>query len=235
MECRVVQPLSIKGKRPVSRRAVLLGLAATLVLPGCSLGVIAGKLFFDDPKMKSVIRTATGTDLTKGEKSILIACSTTHQILSKHPGIRIDIVDKMSRILDTRNIKVIPADDVATWFDDHGEWGDFSELAESFDADYVMHIDLKSFSIVVPDSPNLLQGKSEGRVTMMEVQLVGKNKDKKKATVVVERSFGVNFPTTYPIPRESRSDESFTENFVDRISAQLARMLYDHRPSEVDL
>jgi ABC-type uncharacterized transport system auxiliary subunit len=235
MEYRVVQPLSIREKRPISRRAVLLGLAATMVLPGCSLGVIAGKLFFDDPKMKSVIHTATGTDLAKSEKSILIACSTTHQILTKHPGIRIDIVDKMSRILDTRNIKVIPADDVATWFDDHGEWGDFSELAESFDADYVMHIDLKSFSVVVPDSPNLLQGKSEGRVTMMEVKLVGKNKDKKKATVVVERSFGVNFPTTYPIPRESRSDETFTENFVDRISAQLARMLYDHRPSEVEL
>ena len=159
-----MQPLSLMEQRPVSRRAVLLGLAATLVLPGCSLGVMAGKLFFDDPKMKSVLRTGTGTDLTKGDKSILIACSTTHQILSKHPGIRIDIVDKMSRILDTRKIKVIPADDVATWFDDHGEWGDFSELADSFDADYVMHIDLKSFSIVVPDSPNLLQGKAEARL-----------------------------------------------------------------------
>ena len=95
-----------------------------------------------------------------------------------------------------------------------------------------MHIDLKSFAVVVPDSPNLLQGKAEGRVSMMEINVVGKDKDKKKASVVVERSFSVMFPTTYPVPRESRSEEMFTENFLDSISRQLARMLYDHRPSE---
>ena len=227
-----MQLLSLTLKRHGARRLVLLVLAASMVLPGCSLGVMAGKLFFDDPKMKSVFRKSTGTDLTKGEKTILIACSTSHQILSKYPGVRIDIVDKMSRILDTHHVKVIPADDVATWFDDHGEWGDFTELADEFDADYVMHIDLKSFAVVVPDSPNLLQGKAEGRVSMMEINVVGKDKDKKKASVVVERSFSVMFPTTYPVPRESRSEEMFTENFLDSISRQLARMLYDHRPSE---
>ena len=230
-----MQLLSLTLKRLGARRLVLLFVAASMVLPGCSLGVMAGKLFFDDPKMKSVFRKNTGTDLTKGEKSILIACSTSHQILSKYPGVRIDIVDKMSRILDTHHVKVVPADDVATWFDDHGEWGDFTELADEFDADYVMHIDLKSFAVVVPDSPNLLQGKAEGRVSMMEIKTVGKDKDKKKASVAVERSFSVMFPTTYPVPRESRSEEMFTENFLDSISKQLARMLYDHRPSEIDL
>jgi ABC-type uncharacterized transport system auxiliary subunit len=235
MENRVVKSSNRMPEPPVSRRAALLILALSFVFPGCSLGVMAGKMFFDDPKMKSVFRASTGTDLTKGEKTILIACSTTHQILSRYPGIRIDIVDKMSRILGTRKVKVVPADDVATWFDDHGEWGDFSELADSFDADYVMHIDLKSFAVVVPDSPHLLQGKAEGRVSMMEIKPVGKGKNRKKAVVAVERSFNVMFPTTYPVPRDNRSEEMFTENFIDRISAQMARMLYDHRPSEVDL
>lgn len=233
MESRDVQLLSLILKRHGAHRVVLLILAASMVLPGCSLGVMAGKLFFDDPKMTSVFRKSTGTDLTKGEKTILIACSTSHQILSKYPGIRIDLVDRMSRILDTRNVKVVPADDVATWFDDHGEWGDFTELADAFDADYVMHIDLKSFVVVVPDSPNLLQGKADGRVSMMEIKTVDKDQDKKKASVAVERSFNVVFPPTYPIPRESRSEEMFTQNFLGNISSQLARMLYDHRPSEV--
>ena len=230
-----MQLLSPSNQRRVSHNVILLILSAMMVLPGCSLGIMINKMFFDDPKMKSVFREATGTDLTDGEKTILIACSTNHQILSKHPGVRIDIVDKMTRILDTRNVKLVPPDDVATWFDDHGEWGDFSELANSFGADYVMHIDLKTFSVEVPDSPNLLQGKAEGRVAMMEVKMSGKKKDKKKATTVIERSFKVMFPTTYPIPRETRSEETFTENFLDRISSQLARMLYDHRPSEIEL
>ena len=223
-----MQVSSLKHNRLSSRRAVLLALAAAVTLPGCSLGVMAGKLFFDDPKMKSVFRTGTGADLTKGDKSILIACSAPHRILSDYPGIRIDIVDKMSRILATRHVKVIAADDVAAWFDEHGDWGDFSELADHFDADFVMHIDLKSFDVVVPDSPHLLQGKAESKVTVMEV----KGNEKKKTSVAFDRTVNVMFPATYPIPRESRSEEMFTENFLDRISAQIARLLYDHRPSE---
>ncbi len=230
-----MQLLSQSSQRRISHNVILLTLSAMIVLPGCSLGVMIGKMFFDDPKMKSVFREATGIDLTDGDKTILVACSTSHQILSKHPGVRIDIVDKMSQILDTRKIKLVPPDDVAAWFDDHGEWGDFSELASAFDVDYIMHVDLKTFNVEVPDSPNLLQGKAEGRVSIMELKMVGKNKDKKKASTVVERSFKVMFPTTYPIPRETRSEEMFTGDFLNRISAQLARMLYDHRPSEIEL
>ncbi len=211
-----------------SRRVILLVLAATMTLPGCSLAIMTGKLFFDDPKMKSTFRAGTGTDLTKVDKSILIACSAPHHILTQHPGIRIDIVDKMSRMLATHKVNVVPPDDVAAWFDDHGDWGDFSELADHFDADFVMHIDLKSFSVIVPDSPHLLQGKSEGKITVMEVTGSGK----KKASIAFERTVSVMFPEIYPIPRESRSEETFTENFIDRISRQLAMMLYDHRPSE---
>lgn len=223
-----MQSISHMHNRLSSRLVILLLLAVTMLQQGCSLGIMAGKLFFDDPKMKSTFRTGTGTDLTKGEKSILIACSAPHGILSQYPGIRIDIVDKMSRILATRKVKVVPPDDVAAWFDDHGDWGDFSELADHFDADFVMHVDLKSFGVLVPDSPHLLQGKAEGKVTVYEV----KGNATKRASVSFERTVNVMFPSTYPIPRETRSEEMFTENFLDRISAQLARMLYDHRPSE---
>ena len=54
MESRDVQLLSLILKRHGARRLVLLILAATMVLPGCSLGVMAGKLFFDDPKITNV-------------------------------------------------------------------------------------------------------------------------------------------------------------------------------------
>ena len=77
-------------------------------------------------------------------------------------------------------------------------------------------------SVIVPDSPHLLQGKAEGKVTVMEVT----GSKKKKASVAFERTVSVMFPEIYPIPRESRSEEMFTENFIDRISAQLAMMLY---------
>ena len=197
------------------------------VVPGCSLGVMAGKMLFGDPKVKSQFRGATGVDLTKGEKSLLIICSAPHGILAKYPSIQIDIVDRMTRHLDTRKVKVISSDDVATWFDDHGEWGDFSELADEFDADFIMHIEIDTFSCQVEDSPNLLQGKTDGKVTIVEAA----GKDVKSTNVAFERTFDVTFPA-YPVPRENKSEQLFTEGFLDRTAISLTQFLYDHRASE---
>lgn len=212
-----------------SRRLSLPVIALLLVslLPGCSLGIMAGKMLFGDPKVKSQFRAATGTDLTKGEKSLLIACSAPHGILSKYPTIQIDIVDRIIRTLDTRGVKVVSSDDVATWFDDQGEWGDFSELADEFDADYVMHIEVESFMCSVPDSPNLVQGKADGKVTVLEAA----GTDTKTMSKAFERTFDVMYPS-YPVPRENKSEQLFTEGFLDRIAIHLSHYLYDHRAGE---
>jgi hypothetical protein len=214
----------------VRNRWLLLAVIAVVslsVLPGCSLGVMAGKMLFGDPKVKSQFRTATGADLTKGEKSLLIVCSAPYGVLAKHPSIQIDIVDRMTRILDTKNVKVISSDDVAAWFDDHGEWGDFSELSDEFDADFVMHIQIESFKCEVPDSPNLLQGKADGKVTVLEAE----GKDPTTMSMAFERTFDVTFPS-YPVPRENKSEQLFTESFLDRTAISLTHFIYDHRASE---
>ncbi len=213
----------------LSRRMTSLLIAGVMlsVLPGCSLGVMAGKMFFGDPRMKSQFRGATGVDLTKGEKSLLIVCSAPHGILARYPSIQIDIVDRMTRHLDVRKVKVISADDVARWFDDNGEWGDFSELADEFDADFVMHIQIDTFSCEVRDSPNLLQGKTDGKVTVFKAA----GKDIKTTSVAFERTFDVTYPA-YPVPRENKSEQLFTEGFLDRTSISLTQFLYDHRASE---
>ncbi len=205
----------------------LIALLTLFVLPGCSLGIMAGKMFLGDPKQKCQFRSATGVDLTKGKDSLLIVCSAPHGILARYPSIQIDIVDRMTRQLDTRKVKVISSDDVATWFDDHGEWGDFSDLADEFDADYIMHIEIESFSCQVPDSPSLLQGKTDGKVIVLEAA----GKDVKNTSVAFERTFDVTYPA-YPIPRENKSEQIFTEGFLDRTAMSLTQFLYDHRMSE---
>jgi hypothetical protein len=205
----------------------VIALLTLSVLPGCSLGIMAGKMLFGDPKGKSQFRSATGVDLTKGEKSLLIVCSAPYGVLAKQPSIQLDIVDRMTRILDKHNVKVISTDDVAAWFDDHGEWGDFSELSDEFDADFVMHIQIEAFNCEVPDSPNLLQGKADGKVTVLEAE----GSDSKTMSMAFERTFDVTFPS-YPVPRENKSEQLFTEGFLDRTAISLTHFLYDHRASE---
>ncbi len=210
-----------------SRFAVILLLVVTI--PGCSLGVMFNKMLFGDPKIKSQFRLATDVDLTKGEKSLLIICEAPHGTLSKYPSIHIDIVERMSRHLKVRKVKIINSDEVTTWFDDHGEWGDFAELAERFKADFIMRIQIETFRCDVPDSPNLLQGKTDGKVTIFRA--TGNVVEDEQLPVAFERTFDVTYPA-YPVPRESQSEVNFVEGFLDRTSVSLSQMLYDYRVSE---
>lgn len=207
---------------------VLLSLLICWAATGCSLGVMAGKLLLGDPKQKAPFRAATGTDLTKGKDSLLIICSAPHGLLAQFPAIQVDISDRLSRILETRGVKVISADKVASWYDEHGEWGDFSELAKEFEADYIMNITLRRFSYRVPESDSLMQGNAEGFVSVAQAN----NKKKSRPGAVFERSFQLQFPTAYPVPRENRSEQIFIEGFLDRLALHLSQLLYDHHASE---
>lgn len=199
-------------------------------LTGCSLFIMAGKAILGDPMRPSQFRMSTGTDLTDGKDSVLIICTAPHNILSEFPSLQIDLLDRVTTRLDVRGIEVVPSNKVATWYDDHGEWGDFAELGSAFEAQYVMHIDLRQFTYKVPDSETLLQGRCEARVHMHEVR-TGKSTE---TTVndVFDRNVSVTFPSSYPATRENQSDEKFIELLINRCATEIAQLLYDHSMSD---
>ncbi|MCP4786587.1 MAG: hypothetical protein GY903_04895 [Fuerstiella sp.] len=202
---------------------------------GCSLFVMAGKAVFGDPRVPSQLKAATGKDLSDGEDALLIICSAPHRLLTNFQSLQIDIVDRVSRNLEARNVKVVPSGDVATWYDDHGEWGDYSELAGEFDARYILHIEVREFDYRVPESENLMQGKAEGRILVHEVNQSGTQTavlEQIPVRLVFDTDFSLTFPTSYPVPREKRSEDMFQQGFLDRLAQHLSQHLYDYRMSE---
>jgi len=225
----VLQPARRNQCLRERRTCVLLSIMLLMLFaPGCSLGVMAGKMLFGDPKLEAEFTVTSGVDLADGDHTLLIVCSTPHGIRSEHPSLEIDIVDLMTRTLETRDISVIPSDDVSAWYDDQGEWGDFSELANHFDADFVIHVDMDRFDYRVPDSSNLMQGVAVGRITAFR----SRDGSSTATRTAFDRPFKIVFPPTYPIPRESSSDNMFVEGFKKRIATHLSQYLYDHRASE---
>ncbi len=209
------------------QRCVLLAVAALLlpVLSGCRLMVAAGKMVMGDPVNTSAFEFTTGTDLKESGEKLLIICSAPHGTLLQFPSVQLDIVDRITLHLKSRDIQVVSSDDVATWYDDNGEWGDFSELAKQFESRYVLHVELRTFSFQEPSSPDLMRGRSEGTVTVYRFD----DEETGYREAIFEQNLRVKFPETYPVPRESKSEETFVENLLDRISLQVSQMLYDHR------
>lgn len=199
--------------------------------------VMAGKMLFGDPKIPAEFRKATGTDLTDGKDSVVIICSAPHRLTSEFPSLQIDLVDRVTRILETHNIKVVPSGDVASWYDDHGEWGDYSELAAEFDAKFVVHITLREFTHRVEESPNLLQGKADGHISVHRVSKSGSSKLTDRnfvapVSLAFDRDIRLTYPKSYPVPLESRSEDLFTQGFMDRVALNISQLFYDYRMSD---
>ena len=143
-------------------------------------------------------------------------------------------MDRVSRILETEDVNVVESGDVASWYDDHGEWGDFSELAAEFDAQYIIHIDIRDFHYRVPESETLMQGKSQGHISVHEISDPGKSRPDHSGAVAIafDRDFALMFPTTYPVPRETRSEDLFVQGFTDRLALHLSQHMYDYKMSD---
>lgn len=214
-----------------------------LLNSGCSLFVMAGKALLGDPKVTAPFTAATGQKLTEIDESIVIICDAPHQVTDGFPSVQIDILDRVARDLETQGINVVPSGDVASWYDDHGEWGDYSELAEEFNAGYVLHINMRSIDHRVPESENLMRGNAEGHLSVYKINrpkkaslLTGMKEEGYERTLpvtsVFDRDFKVQFPSSYPVPREARSEEQFVQSFLDRVGLHLSQHLYDYKMSD---
>ncbi|MDA1018307.1 MAG: hypothetical protein O3A00_28115 [Planctomycetota bacterium] len=216
------------------RRNVVLGLLATGLLTtaiGCSLFVMAGKVIFGDPVQTCEFTHMTGVDLVDSGKRLLIVCSTPHALESHYPAINSDILTGVTRRLDRRGIKVVKADEVASWLDDNGgRWTGADDIIRDFpDVDYIVHIKLEQLRFRVEHSPTLLQGKAVGNVL---VHQVGDYNGRRQAVQVFPREFTEIYPEFSPLSTEQRTEKVFENEYLDRLCSVLAQKFYSHRLSE---
>ncbi len=221
----------VKQSRPARHQARVLLLCAAFLLPGlcgCRFFVAVGKMVMGEPQLTSSFEQTTGVNLSESGDRVLIICTAPHNILVDFPSVQLELMDRISHHLENRDIHVVSADDVAAWYDDQGEWGDYTELAEHFNARYVMHLTLRTFSYLEPQSSHLMRGRCEGTVKVYEIDEEGSIPVRKS----FERNLHVKFPEIHPVPRESKSDSIFVENLLNRVSLQSSQMFYDHRMSD---
>lgn len=214
------------------RRLLVLNLLVVLLTSqaGCSFFINTGRILFGDPVIPSAFRSQTGVNPAKTDKKLLVVCTTPHSIKSEYPAVDFELIDGITRRLKLHGVDMVPPDDVATWIDDNGGmWNDPSELARSFDADYIVHIDLKRFTLREENSPTLWRGRVDGTVFAYEVIDAG---GQKSATTVFEREYKSEYPAHYPVSVDRKSLKIFRKEYVDHISDELARYFHDYRMSD---
>jgi hypothetical protein len=217
--------------RTRSRLPFPLAVALLIFVPGCSLAVMAGKMFLGDVKVQSQFRQATKTDLAKLNRKVLVLCSTTDTVRSAYASVDYDILEGVIHRLKVHGIrKIVSPDAVSGWLDDHGgRCDDPKELADHFHAEYLIHIEVSRFTCQEENSPNLLRGQSEGHVRAFHLE---ERDSGKRLVEVMNSDFVSTYPSGNPISADKKSATNFQREYIERISLQLAQIFYDHTPSE---
>lgn len=222
---RWFEPTYSRGPRLLAVLLICISLA------GCSLGVMAGKMLFGDPEIDCAFKQATETDLTEGDKRVIVIAETPISMQGDATGMSHDIVENVSRQLRRAGVDLVDSNKVRTWMDDNGgRIDDPRDLAADFDVDVIIHIDLQRVTFREPNSPQLFRGQAAGEISAYEVQ---EEANGRRAMQVFANGFASTYPSHNPVPQSQvDSPRIFGKRFMERVSKQIAYLFYDHAYSE---
>ena len=218
-------------RRAAGPRGMTLALVTALFgLPGCSLITMAGKMIMGDPVVSCAFSQQTHVDLVKDARTVLVVCKVPESVKKDFPSLGFDILDGVTRRLKRQGVSIISPNEVASWMDDNGgRWDDVGELADEFDTDYIIDIDIQKFTHTEENSPDLFRGRAAGMVTAHEVR---SSSGLKSTHHVFEREFNSEYPSHHPISVTTISSKTFRKQYVDRVCSELSHLFYNHRMSE---
>lgn len=123
------------------------------------------------------------------------------------------------------NVKLVPARQVDQFKDEHPNWKtmDLVKIGDSFDADYVIHLDIHSLSLYEPGSANeLFRGRADIDVRVVDV--LEPDEDP-----VFRRAYRCEYPKTRgPIPVGDGSASQFKQAFLEHVAKQLSWFFTAH-------
>lgn len=210
--------------RPTWTRLVCL-LVAAVSLGACGCAPIVGTLVL----MKGFKTIPPEFGALKGDRVVVI-CTADFPVQLEFPEIDTELGRHLGERFRRENIKAVRQGEVAEWLDVHpdqldtlSDYRTIEEIAGHFEADYVLVVNLKSFSLYEEGWQTLYRGRA---LASMEVYDLEQG----------ERVWSTEHQTTYPIHRVVTEDEMpesiFRVEFLKQLSQELGRYFYAHEPGE---
>ncbi|QDT52070.1 hypothetical protein Pan44_00780 [Caulifigura coniformis] len=210
-------------RRPSLRRAigVVVGIALALSTSGCAQFVLLGLLLGGPPSIEPDFDAETGLSMAKKDVKVVVVCYAPLELRYNFPSIDKEVAAQVSYRLFEHKIVPIEPDYVRAWVDQHPDWEMASEIGKAFDADYVIEIELESFSLYEEGTTtSLYRGKTVGFVHVSDMKDDGER--------IFSKDLDFAFPTRVPRSAYDQSLVSFKREYLSRLSEKIGFMFYEH-------
>lgn len=201
--------------------AMILGLAATVTLPGCAQFVLLSYVLGGPPSIEPDFDAQTGLSLDGKDDRIAVVCYVPTDLEFENPKIDVEVASALAYRLAAHRINVISPDSVRAWIDEHPDWETPDEIGAALNATYVIDIELTDFSLYEENTHTLYRGRAEAYVNVIQMLEDGTGEE------VYSTELNSLFPQLIPRSTQESSLLEFKREYLSRLSEELGWLFYE--------
>jgi len=217
--------------------------AATLVCATAGLMFLAGcdprtLIYFLQP-FEPTIPPPCKVEL-KGKKVVIVAHALAGT-QSDYQALDRQVAREVGRVFQekVKKIELVSAEKTWKWIEDHPDWTDPTEVGKAFEADIVIFLEIETFQVGDPSSPDLLEGTAKTHIQAWEYGHPKNSKGKpildqpKESSSIYDAYKDSVFPIRGPVPLGAGvSRASFRNKFLQVVSTEIAWHFIPHSPED---
>ncbi|MFN0054576.1 MAG: hypothetical protein ACKV0T_20565 [Planctomycetales bacterium] len=213
------------------RRTRLSWLAAiallTLSQAGCQAVLLFGYLIGGPPMIEPDFNKQTSEKLDGKNKTVLVMCYAPTELRWDNDAVDYELSKFVAHRLNANSIKVMDPDRVHAWLDKNKDWSKISEVGAEFQVDYIVHIDLKEYSLFEEHTHELYRGRSDAVVSVIKM-----NEDKKDGDSIYSKELKSRFPKTMGVSVYQYSYADFKQLYLATLADEVGMLFYPYAAGE---
>jgi len=213
----------LAGLRGDETESLLVGLfdeADSIPSVGSCL-MLLGYLIGGPPTTEPDFDLKTKQSLVGKDKTVVVYCYAGKELKWDNEALDYDVAKHVAYRLNNNTIKVIDPDLVYDWLANNDKWRKTAEIGKHFRVDYVVHIDVKDYSLFEPHAANLYRGRAD-----IIVNVVKMDNDKRDGSVIYTTPVKSLYPTRSPVDSNVMSYADFKKHYLSALSDEIGRLFY---------
>jgi hypothetical protein len=208
-------------RKHVGQALGLLAVAGTLCLSGCKEVMLLGLILGGPPSIEPEFDAETGKALDLPDTTVAVICYASTDVRFANPNIDHELSQVVANQLFLNDIAVVRPDVVNAWLDEHPDYDHAEEVGAAMQADYVIEIELESFSLYEQNSAALFRGRTVSLVNVYEMDEMGHGER------IFVKEIELVFPTEVPRSTYELPQAQFKQEFLSRLSDRIGWLFYE--------
>jgi hypothetical protein len=180
--------------------------------------ILLGYLYGGPPTIEPDFQTKAKESLAAKGKVTLVYCYAPKEVRWDNESVDFDLAKHVAYQLNAKQIKVVDPDRVYAWLDKHDRWRKTAEIGAAFKADYIVHIDVKDYSLTEANS-NRYQGRADCIVNVVKM-----DESKRDGTVIYAMPIKSIFPKNGPVDQGAISHQEFKKRYLLALSWEIGKL-----------